>query len=68
MITLLCRHCLSVWEKSVDKLELAVSSSEYDAIEYRVGIEHSIENRELHMLRKLRNKVFEIQRAKTPYT
>ncbi len=29
--------------KSIDKLELAVSGSEYDAIAYRIEIERSIE-------------------------
>ncbi len=52
--------------KSVDKLELAVSSNEYDAIEYRVGIEHSIEIRDLHMLRKLRNKYSKYNEQKRP--
>lgn len=39
--------------KSLDKLELAVSVSEYETISYRVEIEHSIEKRDCEMLAKL---------------
>lgn len=39
--------------KSIDKLELAVSSSEYESIAYRVEIEHSIEEWNYERLMKL---------------
>lgn len=39
--------------KSIDKMELAVSVSEYEAISYRVEIEHSIDKRDCEMLAKL---------------
>lgn len=32
--------------KTIDKMELAVSVSEYEAISYRLAIEHSIEQRD----------------------
>lgn len=38
--------------KSIDKMELAVSSSEYEAISYRVEIEHSISKRDCETLAK----------------
>ena len=42
--------------KSIDKLELAVSGSEYDAIAYRIEIERSIENWDSVLLRALLRK------------
>lgn len=42
--------------KSIDKLELAVSGSEYDAIAYRIEIERSIENWDSVLLRELLRK------------
>lgn len=42
--------------KSIDKLELAVSGSEYDAIAYRIEIERSIECWDYALLRKLLRK------------
>lgn len=38
--------------KSIDKMELAVSASEYEAISYRVEIEHSISKRDCKTLAK----------------
>lgn len=42
--------------KSIDKLELAVSCSEYDAIAYRFEIERSIESWDYDLLRELFRK------------
>lgn len=42
--------------KSIDKLELVVSGSEYDAIAYRIEIERSIENWDSVLLRALLRK------------
>lgn len=39
--------------KSIDKMELAVSVSEYESISYRVDIEHSIKKRDCEKLAKL---------------
>ncbi|MDE7185874.1 MAG: helix-turn-helix domain-containing protein [Lachnospiraceae bacterium] len=52
--------------KSIDKLELAVSGSEYDAIAYRIEIERSIESWDYALLRELLRKYSAYNDKKRP--
>ncbi|MBO5030513.1 MAG: helix-turn-helix transcriptional regulator [Lachnospiraceae bacterium] len=52
--------------KSIDKLELAVSGSEYDSISYRIEIERSIENRDYEMLEKRISQYYKYNDEKRP--
>ena len=52
--------------KSIDKLELAVSDSEYEAISYRADMEHGIENRDVETLENLLSKYGDYNDEKRP--
>ena len=52
--------------KSIDKFELAVSDSEYEAIAYRADMEHNIENRVVEALEKLLSKYCDYNDEKRP--
>ncbi|MDE6915428.1 MAG: transcriptional regulator [Lachnospiraceae bacterium] len=47
--------------KSIDKLEIAVSNSEYESISYRIGIERSIESWDCEKLAKLLSRYYDCE-------
>ena len=52
--------------KSIDKLELAVSSSEYESVAYRIEIERSIEDWDYQKLKKLLSRYGDYNDEKRP--